>query len=424
MCRPGGVRCSAAPGRHDRGVWHLGRRSAGRTLGRVSWQLRRATEVDRPPPGGGAARGHDGAARPLAAAPARREAGHQGHGRGARRRSRRRMCWRWCRAGAASGDDAVDAVEHRRVTATGTYADDDTFVVENRTFNGASGGWVLTPLVLADGSAVVVNRGFLGFDREGVIDPPPAPAGEVVVDGVLLESERARAVRADRSRRRHARRCSPGSTSSASPSRWTTTCCPPYLQRVSSDPDGGRAAPGAPELVALGPPRAVRGSAPRLRRRSGSSSPPSRSSATCSLLRRVARDEARERAGAGRRRRLDSRARGPARRRGLTGATRRPAAGRRALGRARPSWPAAFLAGCLGGLAGVFFVAGPSWRGLLRRGLLGGGLLAARSWSLGGSGRRRGAGPRWRRACRRVAVARPLRRVVGERAGSLDELRE
>ena len=70
-------------------------------------------------------------------------------------------------AGAAVGDDAVEAVEHRRVTATGTYADDDTFVVENRTFNGASGGWVLTPLVLDDGAAVVVNRGFLGFDRDG-----------------------------------------------------------------------------------------------------------------------------------------------------------------------------------------------------------------------------------------------------------------
>ena len=92
--------------------------------------------------------------------------------------------------GAAAGDDAVEAVEQRRATATGTYADDDTFVVENRTYNGASGGWVLTPLVLEDGSAVVVNRGFLGFDRDGEIDPPAAPPGDVVVEGVLLESER------------------------------------------------------------------------------------------------------------------------------------------------------------------------------------------------------------------------------------------
>ena len=90
---------------------------------------------------------------------------------------------------AAPGDAAVEKVAHRSVTATGTYVDDDTFVVENRSFNGASGGWVLTPLELDDGTAVVVNRGFLGFDREGVIDPPPAPTGKVVVDGLLLETE-------------------------------------------------------------------------------------------------------------------------------------------------------------------------------------------------------------------------------------------
>ena len=80
---------------------------------------------------------------------------------------------------ADADEDAVDGVLYRSVEAVGTYAVDDTFVVENRTLNGASGAWVLTPLVLPDGAAAVVNRGFVGFDRNGGIVPPPAPVGRV-----------------------------------------------------------------------------------------------------------------------------------------------------------------------------------------------------------------------------------------------------
>ena len=61
-------------------------------------------------------------------------------GRGAPGRSPPATCRTVVPGGRRLGDDAVEAVEHRSVTATGTYADDDTFVVENRTFNGASGG--------------------------------------------------------------------------------------------------------------------------------------------------------------------------------------------------------------------------------------------------------------------------------------------
>ena len=64
---------------------------------------------------------------------------------------------------------------YRPVVATGTYRADDSIVVENRTYNGASGGWVLTPLDLGDGTAVLVNRGFIGFDREGRIVAPAPP---------------------------------------------------------------------------------------------------------------------------------------------------------------------------------------------------------------------------------------------------------
>jgi surfeit locus 1 family protein len=196
--------------------------------------------------------------------------------------------------GAAVGDDALGAVAHRRVTATGAYADDDSFVVENRSFNGASGAWVLTPLVLDDGSAVVVNRGFIGFDRSGEIEPPPAPSGEVEVEGVLLVSERR------------------GRFGASDPEEGSLSVLarvdlervgeqvdhellPMYIQRVSSDPDEA-SVEGAPELVAVGLPEASEG--------------PHLAYAVqwfifttiaavgyVLLLRRVARDEAREEAG-------------------------------------------------------------------------------------------------------------------------------
>ena len=54
---------------------------------------------------------------------------------------------------------------------------------------------------------------------------------------------------------------------------------PAYLQRTSSDPEEATP-PGDPELVALGLPEPIRGSPPRLRGPSGSSSRPSRWSAT------------------------------------------------------------------------------------------------------------------------------------------------
>jgi cytochrome oxidase assembly protein ShyY1 len=159
--------------------------------------------------------------------------------------------------GASIGDDAVEAVEHRAVRATGEYADGDTFVVENRTYNGASGGWVLTPLVLADGDAVVVNRGFIGFNQDGEIVPPPAPDGKVVVDGVLLKSEQrgrfgpsdpdgghlAVLARVDLARVQE---------------QVDYEVRPAYIQRISSDPDEVTA-PGDPELVPLGLPEPSEG---------------------------------------------------------------------------------------------------------------------------------------------------------------------
>ena len=75
--------------------------------------------------------------------------------------------------------------EWTRVTATGTYDADATVVVRYRTRDGASGVDVVVPLVLADGTSVLVDRGWFATDNRGTTpdDVPAPPAGEVDVEG-------------------------------------------------------------------------------------------------------------------------------------------------------------------------------------------------------------------------------------------------
>ena len=79
----------------------------------------------------------------------------------------------------------ADSDEWRLVETTGTYAAADTVVVRYRSREGLSGIEVVVPLVTADGTALLVDRGWLearpdGTDRSGVPEPP---AGEVTVTG-------------------------------------------------------------------------------------------------------------------------------------------------------------------------------------------------------------------------------------------------
>lgn len=80
-----------------------------------------------------------------------------------------------------------DDVEFRTVRAAGVYQVDDEILVHNRTLDGAPGRWVLTPLLLDDGTAIVVNRGWVPFslmpgDPRPEADPP---SGEVTVVGLV-----------------------------------------------------------------------------------------------------------------------------------------------------------------------------------------------------------------------------------------------
>ena len=85
---------------------------------------------------------------------------------------------------------AVDAVTaaaqtHRRIALEGVWMPEKTVFLDNRQMAGRQGFYVLTPLLLADGSAVAVQRGWLPrdfLDRSHVVSPP-LPAGKARVVG-------------------------------------------------------------------------------------------------------------------------------------------------------------------------------------------------------------------------------------------------
>ncbi len=86
-------------------------------------------------------------------------------------------------------DGAVDALRFRTVTATGTYDDDATVQVRNRTQNGAAGAWLVTPLRLDGGERVGVIRGFVSFTPDGAVVDAPAPEGDVTVTGLVVDPD-------------------------------------------------------------------------------------------------------------------------------------------------------------------------------------------------------------------------------------------
>ena len=84
----------------------------------------------------------------------------------------------------------VDELDWRAIGAVGTYDADEQIVVVNRSQNGVAGANVVTPLVLADGRAIAVVRGFIPLS---IVDsPPPPPSGEVRLVGTLRRSESRR----------------------------------------------------------------------------------------------------------------------------------------------------------------------------------------------------------------------------------------
>ena len=88
-------------------------------------------------------------------------------------------------AAGAPGD-----LTFRRVVADGTFDPEHEVVLYGRTQSGRTGNHVLTPLVLEDGTAVAVDRGWVPLSDD---DPPLAdaapPTVPVRVRGVLFPTE-------------------------------------------------------------------------------------------------------------------------------------------------------------------------------------------------------------------------------------------
>lgn len=93
--------------------------------------------------------------------------------------------------GASSTAAQLAAAEYRPVVVVGTYRADEQVLVMNRTNNGAPGYWVVTPLVQADGTAVVVLRGWIpySFTPDGPWDEFAPPTGTVAVQGIVRQSQ-------------------------------------------------------------------------------------------------------------------------------------------------------------------------------------------------------------------------------------------
>jgi len=88
---------------------------------------------------------------------------------------------------------ALDEAERwTLVEATGVYDVEHEVVLRAQTNNGTNGFEIVTPLILEDGTALLVDRGFVATESTGnVPDFPAAPSGEITLTGRVYEYEEA-----------------------------------------------------------------------------------------------------------------------------------------------------------------------------------------------------------------------------------------
>ena len=111
--------------------------------------------------------------------------------------------------GAFPGEDKA----WTKVTVTGRFDPEHEVQARGRSVNGAVGFEILTPLVLADGTAVLVDRGWVPSANGDAVSAPvssPAPAGEVTIVGQLHLSESRPSAVSERDGRLDTRRVSLG----------------------------------------------------------------------------------------------------------------------------------------------------------------------------------------------------------------------
>ena len=92
----------------------------------------------------------------------------------------------------AVGATVPKAERWKQVTVTGVYDPAHQYLARNHQQNGNPGFYVITPLALPDGTAVLVNRGWIpadGADAQATPPIPAAPGGTVTVTARLQMSE-------------------------------------------------------------------------------------------------------------------------------------------------------------------------------------------------------------------------------------------
>jgi surfeit locus 1 family protein len=89
-------------------------------------------------------------------------------------------------AGDLARESAAAASQHqRRIVLQGRWLHERTIYLENRQMDARPGFFAVTPLLLDDGTAVLVQRGWFPrdqADRTRIVAPPP-PEGRVEVQG-------------------------------------------------------------------------------------------------------------------------------------------------------------------------------------------------------------------------------------------------
>jgi surfeit locus 1 family protein len=86
-----------------------------------------------------------------------------------------------------AGDITPD-LRYHRVAAEGQYLAEHQIWLDNRTYHGAAGFYVLTPLRLDGGGHVLVNRGWIAATPQHTAPPAAPPPGRVTVTGRLNQS--------------------------------------------------------------------------------------------------------------------------------------------------------------------------------------------------------------------------------------------
>jgi surfeit locus 1 family protein len=77
----------------------------------------------------------------------------------------------------------VAQLEYRQVTAAGSLLDELTVLIENRKHLGSRGFHVITPLRMASGEVVLVNRGWVAAQPRGAAPAIPAAVTTGVISG-------------------------------------------------------------------------------------------------------------------------------------------------------------------------------------------------------------------------------------------------